>query len=138
MVAIATRALKTIKMACTLQEPQQTLGLAPPSLPTLPPAIHTTIVPFTDYSQWERRPQKLPEAVKSSPQGKSKGKNRTLLTPGPATSPSVKRTSWSKHCGHSTDDTVIIRSRPVDDKKKAGIGKAKQEAIARIRLLRVS
>ena len=125
-------------MACILQVPQQTLGLAPPSLPTLPPAIHTTIVPFTDYSQWERRPQKPLEAVtvKSPPQGKSKAKSRTLFTP--TTSPSARKTASTRRSSYPIEDTVIVRSRPVDDKKKAGSGKAKQESIARMRLLRVS
>lgn len=109
----------------------------------LPPAMHTTFVPFTDYSQWERRPHKTPEVSKTLPLGKSKAKPKSFHSQ--VTGSSSKKTI-QKQNPNTKESAVIIRNRPQEDAiTKRGATRCgtrvpshQSESAANVRLLKVS
>ncbi len=122
-----------VKMSCSVAvEPQ-------PSASDLPPVVYTTVIPFTNYSQWERR-SKAPEAIKKAVSGKTKTKPKALAISGKNITHCHKHTT-------TTEKPVIINSRPQDDGKKLGSSvktrttsgtQSRSESATRLRLLRVS
>ena len=90
-------------MACSLpqtqQQPQQYQS-----------TLYTTFIPFTDYSQWERRPQKPSIALKHSSKNKIKPPNMVGYT-------DSTKVSRQRHNG-SARGSVIVRSRPPGESRE--------------------
>ncbi len=119
-------------MACSLQQP--------PSGPSLL-TIYSTVVPFTNYSQWERTPHKSPEVVRASVSGRVRAKPKVLQD---LVASGIKKTTY-RHSGftpNARESTIVIRSRTQDVGKRVGTGYGSrgqlESAAARLRLLKVS
>ncbi len=123
-------------MSCSLQQQ--------PSGPGLPPVVHTTVVPFTNYSQWERRSTKAPaEGNKATVSGKTRPKQKSLAS-----------SKTTVHCYRHAprEQSIIISTRPQQEdgrtlgssvKNRTGYttsqpSTTRSESATRLRLLRVS
>ena len=127
-------------MACSLPHGQP----GPQQQPQYQSTMYTTFIPFTDYSQWERRPQKQSVSVKHS---KDRVKAPSLLQVGYTDS-----TKGSRHkrsgCCNSARGSVIVRSRPGTSKElerrlasggtRLPTRSGRSHEAAKLRVLRVS